>query len=154
MRARGVKGLGLLCASLWLAGCAVAHADAGTAAHAQADIAPAEVVSKKRAAPPRVEPVEHAGVRYSEVRGKRVPGAAHQGGAVQAVDLASGKVLWVVQVYSVAADPDMEADKGDVFITRMRLDASQQHLLIRNERGERYVLDLATHQVHREAGAP
>lgn len=146
MKARGLRGLGPLCASLWLAGCAVAHADAG----APPPDAPTEVVSKKRAAPVRVSPVEHAGVRYSEVRGKRLPGASHQGGAVRAVAMDTGKELWVVQVYSVAADPDMEADKGDVFITRMRLDASGQHLLIRNERGERYVLDLATHAVQRD----
>jgi hypothetical protein len=98
---------------------------------------PTEAVSKKRAAPVAVKPVVHAGVRY----------ATRRAGWVRAVQVDSGELLWEVQVYGLQGNPDLEDDKREVDITSLRLDARRQHLLVRNARGQRYTVDLATRAV-------
>jgi hypothetical protein len=105
---------------------------------AEQDAAPA----KKRAAPPKVRPVEHAGVRYTELRGGRGRGLEQSGGYIVAEDMTDDKELWIAKIYDSVGDGDMEADKTDVYIVKIELDSSQQRLLITNERKERYALSL------------
>ncbi len=94
----------------------------------------------KRTVPRAVEPVTVRGVTYS------APETAM--GFVVAFDASSGRELWRQCIYRVRVDPSLERDVQDVFITSLTLrDGS---LVIANERGERYALDLSTRKVTRE----
>ena len=91
----------------------------------------------KRAAPKPVAPVVANGVAYS------APHAAM--GVVVATDVATRKELWRETVYTIRIDPELERDVQDVFITALSVEGGV--LIIENERGERYALDLATRRV-------
>jgi hypothetical protein len=94
-------------------------------------------------------PVVHNGVRYTELRGSKGRGLPQNGGYIAAVDTATNKELWVVRVYEVAYDKDIEDDKRDVYITRLELRRSGERLLIENERQERFALNLKDRTIER-----
>ena len=97
-------------------------------------------VRAKRAAPIEVAPIAVGGVCYSAPRDAM--------GFVVAKDLKSGRELWRVRIYEVRVDPKLERDVQDVFITS--LEVKDGILLVTNERGEKYALDLKTHKVTRQ----
>ena len=96
-------------------------------------------VLAKRAAPSPVAPVLFKGVQYS------APPEAM--GFVVATGISSGKELWRVRIYEVRVDPKLERDVQDVFITALTL--KDDTLIVTNERGEKYALDLKTRKVTR-----
>ena len=96
-----------------------------------------------------VSPVALKGVRYEVVRGGRGRGLGQNGGLVAAVDEASGDELWVLKVYDIVYDGDMEDDKQDVAITDLSVSRWHHRLSVKNERGERFDIDLASRQVSR-----
>lgn len=93
----------------------------------------------KRAAPPAVEPVVVGSVRYS------APADPESMGFVIATDAKSGRELWRTRIYHVAINPMLERDVQWVFITALTL--RENTLLITNEQGKRFILDLATREV-------
>ena len=96
--------------------------------------------SAKRVAPLAVAPIVQDGVCYS---------APHDAMAfVVAADVKTGKELWRVQVYKIPMIAELERDVQDVFITSLAL--KDGSLLITNERGEKYALDLQTRKVTRQ----
>lgn len=66
-------------------------------------------------------------------------------GFVVATDVSSRKELWRVRIYTVQIDPTLEHDVQAVFITALSLEHGE--LVITNESGERYSLDLVTRKV-------
>lgn len=95
----------------------------------------------KRAAPAAVKPVVHGGLEF------RAP--SEKMGVVEAWDGAAGRMLWEKQVYAVKLDPNLEADVQHVFITK--LEVADGALLVTNERGEVYSMDLKTRNVSKAA---
>lgn len=94
----------------------------------------------KRSAPVAVAPVVIKGVEYS---------APHEAMAfVVAKGISSGKELWRVRIYEVRVNAELERDVQDVFITS--LTEKDGSLLITNERGEKFTLDLQTRKVTRQ----
>ena len=91
----------------------------------------------KRSAPSEVKPVVYQGVEYQAPTTRM--------GCVVALDVASGKELWSKQIYTVIKDPDLEGDVQDIFITSLTRDG--ETLLITNESGAQYSLDLQTQEV-------
>jgi hypothetical protein len=96
-------------------------------------------VSAKRSAPGVVEPVTVSGVTFS------APGWPI--GIVIATDASSNRELWRQRIYAVRYDRTLEQDVQDVFITSLKLRGNV--LVITNERGERFLLDLSTRKVTR-----
>ena len=94
----------------------------------------------KRAVPEAVTPVTIRGITYS------APSEAM--GFVVASNSSSGKELWRRRIYAIRIDPALERDVQDVFITSLM--AGDDTLLVANERGERFVLDLQTRKVTRK----
>jgi len=94
----------------------------------------------KRAAPRPVAPVVADGVRYS------APPEAM--GFVIAATADTGKELWRVRIYEIHVDPNLERNVQDVFITSLEL--KDGTLIITNERGEKFALDLKTRKVTRQ----
>jgi hypothetical protein len=101
-------------------------------------------IAKRFAAPKDVAPVTAKGVVY------RVPhfGAFHDkhqnGGFVQAWDAKTKKLLWDRMVYRTIYERG-ETDVQDVFITKIRV--VRDKLLVTNEAGERFEMDLPTGRV-------
>jgi len=93
----------------------------------------------KRGAPAPFPPVVIGSVRYT------APAEPDLIGYVVATDVASGKELWRQRIYRVFINPAVETDVQWVFITSL---IRQDHtLLITNERGEHFTLDVETRKV-------
>jgi hypothetical protein len=90
----------------------------------------------------QAKPVSLKGIRYEVVRGARGRGFDQNGGLIAAIDESNGQELWVLKVYDVHYDGEMEDDKQDVLITDLSASRWRNQLTIRNERGEKYVVDL------------
>ena len=97
---------------------------------------------KKRTAPGQVEPVRLDGVRYERMGSGNVRDLGQNGGYVVAIDDQTGEELWVRKIYDIEYDDEIEEDKQDVFITGLAVDLAKRVLLVSNERGERFVLDI------------
>jgi hypothetical protein len=97
-------------------------------------------VPAKRAAPKPVPPVVADSVEYS---------APHEHmGFVFATDTSSRKELWRERIYAVRIDPALERDVQDVFITTLSI--KRGALIITNEHGDTYTLDLSTRKVTKQ----
>ena len=97
----------------------------------------------KRGLPDNVAPVTYQGVRYSAPHwGSQRPGGGENGGYVEARNAATNQILWDRQVYKVKRDPRYEDGDQDVFITSLSVQGGK--LIVVNERGNRYVVDLRT----------
>jgi len=101
----------------------------------------AKSASAKRAAPNPVPPVEYKGINYS------APNHDGRTAYVLASD-SSGKELFRVKVFEVPIDPKLEEDVQWVFITALKL--SRESLLVKDERGRCYAVDLPTRVVRRK----
>jgi outer membrane protein assembly factor BamB len=99
---------------------------------------PASAFAKRRAPSP-VPAVVWEGVEY------RTPLDVEHMGHVQAFQLSSGKMLWETKVYHVWIMPLVEEDVQWVFISAMRIQDGK--LLVRNEIGNSFKLDLKTGRV-------
>lgn len=104
-----------------------------------------EMPEGKRVAPPEVEPVLIDGLRIEAVHWGRSRGFGQNGGYIAAIDPASGEEVWTLNVYTVAYNPALEEDVQDVFIETMQ--AVDGNLVIADEEGRRYRVDVATKTV-------
>lgn len=104
-------------------------------------------MDKKRSGPEPVAPVRIGNTRYESLPFGKARGLEQNGGYIVAYDEGSGRELWTLKVYNVTYDPDMEDDKQDVFITALTFDKSRHRLLIENEEGNRFAVDLVSRAV-------
>jgi hypothetical protein len=112
--------------------------------------AEAAPVAKKRAGPEPFEPVVVGGVRFEAPVDGKAKGLGQNGGFVLARDAASGAELWTAKVYAITYAANMEGDKQDVFIIEMKPSADARALLVTDDRGRRWRVDLATHAATRD----
>jgi hypothetical protein len=110
-------------------------------------LADARGAEKERAEVPTAEPVTLGTVRYEAPLWTRARGLPQNGGYLEAFDTRTEQSLWLLKVYSVDANPALEADKQDIFITRMTPDRAGRHLTLEDERGRRWRVDLASRRV-------
>lgn len=97
--------------------------------------------SDDRVAPPEVAPVERDGVRYAQAENGHDVGLDQVSGVLVATDVASGKRLWSLAVYSNPDDPKLEADVQWVYFTSMFFDPDGR-LRITNEEGKVFLVDV------------
>lgn len=107
-------------------------------------IATQACAGKKRRAPAHVPPVELNGVKYQAILLGTPYGYKQDGGIVIALDAKTGSLLWTQKVYGINYNDDMEGDKQDIFIKSMTPVKNGKILLITNEHGEKYELNLST----------
>lgn len=98
---------------------------------------------------PEVEPVVHRGIRYEALHWGKERGLGQNGGYVVTIDASTEREIGLWKIYSVAYDRGLEGDKLDVFITRLEIDASGNHLIVDDERDRRFFVDLTTREVSR-----
>ncbi len=112
-------------------------------------VAGVAAVQKERAEVPQAAPVSAAGVRYQAPLFTRAQGLPQNGGYVEAVDQGTGQRRWIVMVVRARPDDGKEQDKRDSFITELKLAPDGKHLLVTDERGQQYRLDLRSRRVTR-----
>ena len=104
-------------------------------------------MKKKRSGPDPVDPVRSGGIRYEAMPWGKARGLGQNGGYVAAIDEKTGDELWLLKVYDVTYDGDMEGDKQDVFVTSLDIDRAGRRLTVENEAGDRFTVDLETRKV-------
>lgn len=116
---------------------------AGVVALAVVTIAQAaDGIDKKRREPVDVPPLVAGGLKYEDPRLGSPFGYAQDGGVVVARLADSGELVWTRLVYRVAHDPGIEGDKQDVFIKGLTLTEDGKRLVVVNERGQRFDMNL------------
>lgn len=103
-----------------------------------------------RSAPRPVPPVIHEGVRYEAASLKKGRERARPGIYIEAWSVKEGRLLWELKVYEVKYDPALERDAQDVYITSLSMQGKD--LLVENEAGDRYTVNLGTRGVSKTAG--
>lgn len=143
----------LLALAVSLAGCVQAAPAAGEsrpAAHPSKEVSMSDDtplnIAGDRNAPPRVPAVVRDGVRYEQNLGAREAEFGQVGGVLSARNAASGALLWSIKVYDNRRQPGLEGDVQDVFFRSMAFDAKGR-LVIENETGRRFAVDVATRSV-------
>jgi hypothetical protein len=122
----------------------------GSTAVMAAPPAPAQddmAMAPKRVGPKAVAPAKTDALRIEAVHWGRDRGLGQNGGYIEAFDLTTGQSAWLLQVYKITADPHMEEDVQDRFIKQLALTCDGKNLLVTDERGQCFDVELATRQV-------
>ena len=98
--------------------------------------------AKRRA--PTAKPVVHKGIRYEQMRRPQEHGFTQAGGVIAAIDEASGKQLWAVQLYQTVFDADEERDAQEVYVSQLGIDAKAGALIATDERKRRWQIELGS----------
>ena len=117
------------------------------AAESKESIAMSSNPSASRPPAPQVPPVDHKGVHYEQDMQSTQHGGSGLGGYLAAYDMASRRLLWTVKVYDVK-DYSAERVGGiGLYFKSMKLVPGRDELMIENEAGGRYAVDLHTRNV-------
>jgi hypothetical protein len=104
-------------------------------------------ISKKRREIQFPNPIVVGAIRYEVVPGI-VPGVFEEGGSVIAAYRDNDDtLLWSLKIYDVQRRASIETDKRTVLINSMALSEDGSALMIGNELGETYRLDLQRREV-------
>jgi hypothetical protein len=134
-----------LCAAL-LAGTFLLLAGLGCSADEKAGVPPsAPALQAKRVGPPAVAAVVVGGVRYEALPWGKKRGLGQNGGYLATYDVKTGAELGLIKVYEIKYDSKLEADVQDDFIARLELVDGK--LLVTDERGRKYAVDLQNQSV-------
>lgn len=106
--------------------------------------------SAKRVPPADVPSVTVGDLRIDVIHWGRDEGFGQNGGVLRAVDTTSGATAWTLKVYDIDYDSQMESDVQDIFITALKKPWLRNQLLVIDERGRHYRIDLATRAVTAE----
>jgi hypothetical protein len=141
-RSRALQAAMLACASLTTN---LACADAGPLPKKEKTMESA----KRRA--PSARPIEHQGVRYEQMRRPKEHGFKQSGGVIAAIDEASARQLWAVQLYETTFDPAEELDAQEVYVSQLSIDAKAGVLKAIDERKRVWLIKLSDHSVTQAA---
>lgn len=101
----------------------------------------------KRLPPEDVPSITVGDLRIDVIHWGREEGFDQNGGVLRAVDTTTGATAWTLKVYEISYDSQMESDVQDIFITALRKPWLRNVLLVSDERGRNYRVDLATRAV-------
>lgn len=95
----------------------------------------------KRLGPPQVDPVVIGKTRYEVIHWGKERGLKQNGGYIAAFDTANNNELWILKVYDIAYNPDLEGDVQDVFIVSMSKGFISGKLHIKDEKDRNFIID-------------
>jgi hypothetical protein len=97
------------------------------------------LVSAKRIAPEKVDPVIYEGIRYV------APNTDGRRGYIEAWSVRTNKKLWELTIFTNAIDPNLEEDVQWVFIKALNIQDGR--LMVTSERGKTYQVDVKTKEI-------
>jgi len=95
-----------------------------------------------------VEPVNVGPLRIEALHWGRERGLSQNGGYLRAIDAGTGDEEWTLRVYDIRYDPHLEEDVQDVFIRSIEPGSDPGSLVVTDERGRRFRVDLPDRQVY------
>jgi hypothetical protein len=98
--------------------------------------------SRRRRLPPALEPIEVAGVRYSEVRQANKYGETQKSGYLMASNADTDEQLWLLKIYEINYDEDKETDVQEIFFVEMELSDDSKRIHIENEIEQEFTVDI------------
>ena len=93
---------------------------------------------------PTVKPVIYNRVRYDVAENDEY---GQFGGIIGAFDVSTGDELWDLLVYKVDFEIGLERDATDILITSLSLSDDKKSLIVTNEIGNQFKVNLETRQV-------
>ncbi|MBI3228693.1 MAG: hypothetical protein HYZ45_00435 [Burkholderiales bacterium] len=114
-------------------------------AHAEESNRLQEEISKKRIAPAKVAPVNVDGIRYEVIPFGKDRGFEQDSGIIRSVKISTGEELWTLKIFDVHKDVDVEEDKQEDYIVKLKIVKGKMH--IKTERGKYFELDLKSKEI-------
>lgn len=102
------------------------------------------MISLDRPAPDPVDPVVVGGIRYEQALDARELGYEGHSGYLRAVEISSGKTLWIKRVYTPQAIPGLEEDVQESFFVDLKVAPDGKQLRVKNEDNEVWIVDPET----------
>lgn len=103
-------------------------------------------MDKERGDVPEPAAVFTQGLRIEALPWGKARGLGQNGGYIAAYDVRDGRELWLLKVYHVAYDGDMEDDKQDCFIEELAMQPDGR-LRVADETGRVHLVDIASRRV-------
>jgi hypothetical protein len=100
-------------------------------------------ISQERVEMPEPGAISLAGIRYEAMPWGKARGLGQNGGFVVAIDEATNEELWLLKVYDVPYDQEMEEDVQDVFISALELESGNL-LHVTDEHDNHYLVNMET----------
>lgn len=107
-------------------------------------------VEAKRSAPKKAEPVVFQNIKYLAPAFTESNNHKQLSGYIEAWDTRANKKLWELKIYDIKYDPGLEKDVQEIYITSLRIEYGK--LIVTNEAGEEYEVELATKKVTKRSG--
>jgi hypothetical protein len=101
----------------------------------------------KRVGPPEVPPVRVGNLSIEAIHWGKERGLGQNGGYIAARDAKTNEEQWILKIYNIDYDELLEEDVQDVFIESMKKNQKGDALDITDERGRRYLVDVAGQSV-------
>lgn len=108
----------------------------------QTPMAKLSMPAPKRVAPADIPAITLGGLRYEALHWGRERGLGQNGGLIDVVDVATGQSVGVITVYRIDHQAQLESDVQDVFFESMTASADGKQLLVTDEKGGRFLVDL------------
>jgi hypothetical protein len=118
------------------------HVNAAPNSPEKRTMAKLSMPAPKRVAPPDVPAITLEGLRYEALLWGREQGLGQNGGLINVVDAATGKSVGVIKVYDIEYQAQLETDVQDVFFESMTASTDGKHLVVIDEKGRRFMVDL------------
>ena len=100
-------------------------------------------VLAKRGNIPKVPAVYRNDLRFEQARlSRKEANGGQRLGYLAAYKGDTDELLWKVRVYKIDYVPELEGDVQDVFFTALKLSDDGRQLLVDNERGEHFAVDI------------
>ncbi len=100
----------------------------------------APTISAKRLAPPDIAPIFFEDIQYMVSTAKNEDNTK----AITTLNAtkADGQVLWTKALYTITFTPELETDVQEVYVTSMALSESNDAILIENEQGASFRIEI------------
>ena len=107
-------------------------------------------VVEARPSPLEVEPAVYDNVKYTAPHFLESSNHKQLSGYIEAWDTRTNKKFWELKVYDIKYDPGLEKEAQEIYITSLRIEMGK--LLVVNEAGDRYEVELGTKKVKKISG--
>lgn len=107
------------------------------------------ITSAKRKAPSEIPSIIFKGKKYIVTHWNKEPAFKQNGGIIEVWNIKKNRLIKRVLIYKIQYKSEIESDIQDVFITSIKLNKSKNTIIIVNEKGNIYGLNIHNYKVTR-----